>query len=99
MSRQLEQLSEERTKREHQAVLHAVYGGLDEAVRTSGGALVGFSARLASGDCLLTLRAIFEGQAMIAFVGGEDLSASLRKAVREIHTDVLSWREDKYAKK
>lgn len=97
MTRQLEQEVEERTKREHNAVLHAVYGGLDRAIQSTGGTLVGFSVKLSGGDCLITLRANIGEVPSIAFVGSEDFPAALRKIVREAHTGQLSWRPDRYA--
>lgn len=97
MSRQLEQQWEERTEREHQAVLQAVYGGMAGAVQSSGGELVGFSVKLNQGDCLITLRAVFDSGPCIAFVGSEDLPAAMRKVVRELYRDRLGWREDRYA--
>lgn len=98
MSRQLEQQMEDRTSREQDAVLQAVYGGLSEAVHRAGGDLTGFSVKLSGGDCLITLKAVFENNPSIAFVGSEDLPGALRKAVRELHRDQLGWREDRYAK-
>lgn len=97
MTRQLEQDAEDRVERENRAILQAVHGGLDEAVHTQGGILLGFSVRLSGGDCLLTLRAEFDGEAMVAFVGSESLAVGLRKSVKQAHTRELNWQEDRYA--
>jgi len=97
MSRQLEQDDEERVKRENKAILQAVHGGLDDAIRSQGGDLLGFSVKLNSGDCLITLRALFAEDSRISFVGSETLASCLRKVVREAHTGQLSWRPDRYA--
>jgi hypothetical protein len=98
MTRQLEQELEDRGKRERDAVVQAVYGGLVDAISSTGRELQGFSAKLSGGDCLITLRAIGDEGAVVGFVGSEDLAACLRKVVREAHRGELRWRDDAYAK-
>jgi hypothetical protein len=98
MSRQLEAKEEERRRRERDATLYAVYGGLEDAVGRAGGVLRGFSVKLAEGDCLLTLRVEMPGGVFVAFVGHEDLSAALRKAVDQANRDELRLKEDRYGR-
>ena len=98
MSRQLEQKDEMAKARQRVAVIQAVYGGLDRAVRAQDGVLAGFSAKLNGGDCLLTIRAVFSEGSCVCFVGAEDLPGALCKAVKELYTEELGWRQDKYAK-
>lgn len=98
MSRQLEQGWEDRSKRERDRVLAAVYGGVYDSVGYAGGELCGFSVKMSSYDCLMTLRAAFPGGQMVAFVGGVDLPDVLQKAVREGRNDGLRWKPDKWAK-
>jgi hypothetical protein len=97
MTRQLEQDSEERTKREQLAVLQSVYGGLSASISADGKELLGFSVKLSGGDCLITIRAMDGATSVISFVGSEDLPAALRKVVREAHRGQLRWRGNKYA--
>lgn len=97
MSRQLEQLTEERSERKRQAVLHAVYGGIDSAISAKGLRLAGMSIKLTGGDCLLTLRAANGDGTIVGFIGAGDLPDALAKAVREVHTDQVKWRPSKYS--
>lgn len=99
MSRQLEQALEEKTKRQRLELIRALHGGLEGAVDASGGELLGFSAKLSNGDCLLTLRAEFHEGGMICFVGAADFPDAVRKAVRELLGGQVSWKKDRYASK
>lgn len=81
---------------ERQASLLAIYGGLEQGVSKAGGELTGFSMRLGELDCLLTLRAVFPGGAMIGFVGGEDVAHCMRKGATEAARDLVRWRPDKW---
>ena len=98
MTRQLEQEIEIRAARHRKAVIHAIYGGLDSAIEADGYELSGFSAKLAGGDCLLTLRASNAAGGWVAFVGASDLPDAFVKCVREARAGELRWREDRYAK-
>lgn len=99
MTRQLEQVREDRQKKSDMAVLLAIDGGLTADVGRSGAVLSGFSVRLDGGDCLLTLRAELAGRRQISFVGAETLTAALIKVCREARRDRLVWRADKYGGK
>lgn len=96
MSRQLEKKLEDRARREKDAAVFALYGGLEAAVGRSGGTLYGFSVKLQEGDCLMTLRAMFPAGRQVAFVGARDLVALFTKATREAGSDALRWREDNF---
>lgn len=96
MTRQLDSVHEERQRKANLALVVAIEFGLEDAVARSGGELLGFSAKLSGGDCLLVLRARFPGGSQVAFVGGGTLADALRKAVREGNGDRLTWRADKY---
>lgn len=97
MSRQLEQIQEERQRRADVALVSAVEFGLSGAIAHTGGVLLGFSAKLQESDCLLVLRARFPGGPQVCFVGADSLANALRKSVREGLADNLRWREDRYA--
>ena len=97
MTRQLDKELEARFDRERTEVYRACSGGLADAVAEAGGLLQGLSAKLSGADCLLTVRAEFGPGRMVAFIGGEDLAACLRKAMREARSDSLRWKEDQYS--
>ncbi len=68
------------------------------AVQAQGCRLKGFSVRLAPEDCLITVRADFEGKQMVAFVGATTLSNALLKVTRDAVSGKLKWRDDRFAK-
>lgn len=82
--------------RQSEALLLAVYGGLEAAVQRGGGELVGIGVRFGEEEVLLTLRGVFPGGKMVAFVGGENMPGAFVKATREAGRDQLRWREDKF---
>lgn len=96
MSRQLEAKLEQKRKRYQDDVLLSVQGGLEDAVNRAGGELTGVAIRTSDVECLATIKAKFPGGPMIAFVGGDDIGACLRKGMREGRTDSLRWRADKW---
>lgn len=98
MSRQLEAKSEERESRRAKLLVRAVRRDLDAGVQSDGCDLLGFSAKLSGGDCLLTLRAENGAGSVICFVGGEDLESAIIKAVQAAKSGELRWRPDKYAR-
>lgn len=96
MSRQLEAQHEEKQRRLESKTAQACNGALEEAVDRMGGELTGLSAKISYGDCLITLRAVFPGGKMVAFLGGDTLGSCLRKAVDQGRSDDLRWKEDKW---
>lgn len=96
MSRQLEQIQEQRVAKMHLELIKAVEYDLVGSVAHNGGVLGGFSVRLAEFEVLVTLRAKFPAGAMISFVGGESLMMALLKCVREAKHDKLVWRTDRF---
>ncbi len=97
MSRQLEAKQEERQQQVNIEVLAAVEFELVGTVAFLGGMLLGLSIKIGAVDCLMTLRADFEGRRMVCFVGAPDIGSCLRKAVTEGHINNLKWKEDSYA--
>lgn len=97
MTRQTDVVSEERTSREHLALVKAIEFDLVGAVAHSGGVLTGFSVKLGEWETLVTLRAIVAGRPQIAFVGADTLMYCILKSVREAKADKLQWRADKYS--
>jgi len=96
MSRQLEQLQEERTRKRHSALLIAVEYGLQGAVEHSGGEYLGFAYRHRGGEALLIIKAVFPAGRQVAFVGAEDLGGALVKATKLGQQDRLRWKADKW---
>ena len=96
MSRQLEQVAEDRSARRRQEIVIAVEYGLAAAVERSGGILTGFTFKDRGSDCIMVVKAILAGRAQVAFVGSDDLGGCLVKAVRLGNSDKLNWRADQY---
>lgn len=86
----------ERMKREREASLLALYGGLEDGVDRAGGVLVGMAVKFDGAGCLLTLKASFPGGLMVGFIGGDDLAHVLRKGAAEAVRDQVKWRKDKW---
>lgn len=96
MSRQLELVQEERTKKTHKALVRAVEFELQSAVALTGGVLTGFSVKIDEWQTLITLKAIVDDVPSVSFVGADSLTGCFLKAVREARSDKLAWREDKW---
>lgn len=98
MSRQLDQVQEDRIVRRNKQVIKAVEFELVGSIQAAGSELTGFSVRYAYGEVLMTLRSEVGDDHMVCFVVSDCLSNCLVKAVRDAHADRLQWRADKYAK-
>lgn len=96
MSRQLEMLAEERTTKRHKALVKAVEFEMVGSLAAAGATMTGFSVRLDEYECLLTVRAVIDEKASVAFIGAEDLVGAILKLVKAAQRDKLVWREDKY---
>ena len=97
MTRQVDLIREERQEKKDRAVVRAIEYELEGSIGHAGGTLHGFSVSYRGTDTLLVLRATVAGRRQVAFVGSEDLSACLGKAVREAMADRLNWRVDRFA--
>lgn len=98
MSRQLDQIQEQRTARRHLEIVKAVEYALQGAVERSGGEYHGFAYKHHEGDGLLIIKALFPSGQQVAFCGASDLGSCLTKATRLGNQDNLPWRADKYAR-
>ena len=96
MSRQLEAQQELKQQRVNLEIIAAVEFELVGSIAFMGGQLLGFSVKISEVDCLLTLRADFEGRRMVCFVGAPDIGGCLRKSVVEGHNNTLKWKEDRF---
>lgn len=79
-------------------LLSLLEGGLDAAIQADGQELLGFSCKIDSGDCLLTLRVDCAKGRFVAFVGADCVPSAVQKAHRLIAGGDLVWRADKYAR-
>jgi hypothetical protein len=91
-----EKYAESLIDRQREALLIAVYGGLEDAVSRNGGELLGLGIKFGDGELLMTLRAVFPAGRVVAFVGSENMPSAFVKATREAGRDQLRWREDKF---
>lgn len=96
MSRQLEQVNEDRNRRRYNKIVECVEFDLHRAITHAGGQLTGFAYKARPSDTLLIIKADFPAGSLVAFVGADDLGTALIKAVREGYGDKLRWREDSY---
>ena len=96
MSRQLEQVLEDRNAGRRKEIIIAVEYGLVQAVERSGAILTGFTFKDRGSDCILVLKAVLAGRSQVAFVGSDDLGGCLVKAVRLGNSDKLNWQADQY---
>ena len=99
MTKQVERYQESQSSKLRQAVIEAVFGGLDAAVARAGGELTGFNVKIDSYETLLVIKADFPGGPMVAFCGAGGLAEALAKATKEANGDRLRWRVDKFRTK
>lgn len=95
MSR-LQELQAAKAKRQAEAVLLSIYGGLENAVEHSGGILTGINIKFSGFEGLMTLKAEFPGGNMVSFCGASDLPGLFVKATTQAGSDGLKWREDEF---
>jgi len=96
MSRQLEQIQEQRTAKRHLELVKTIEYGLLGAVSHSGGILSGFTIKINDGECLLVLKADFGHLHRVAFVSGEDVGTVLIRGMNLARRDALNWKADAY---
>lgn len=78
------------------AIIYLITGGFEHLVRAQGGSFQGFSMRGTEADCLLVVRAEFEGVYMVAFVPGRNGANCLAKCQKLLRAVKLVWRPDRY---
>lgn len=96
MSRQLEQVQEERETRRRNALVKALEYGLEGSLAAQGIRLRGFAVKWDAYDCLLTLKGEFDGASQVAFVGGGSVIDCILKCVTASQNHRLRWKEDVY---
>ena len=98
MSRQLEQVAEEKSKNRAIRLARVLDLGLSDAVERAGGELLGLSIRYGDFDVLMTIKAVFPAGQMVAFVGAGSMGDCFLKGAREAGNDSLRWKPDRWAK-
>jgi hypothetical protein len=55
------------------------------------------SLRGIDGDCLIVVRADFEGKKMVTFVSGATMAGALVRLEKQLRLNQARWQVDKYA--
>lgn len=98
MSRQLDKAAEEREESRRVALIKAIEFGLSDAIVNQGAELRGIAIRYGEFDCLMTVKADFNGVRHVAFVGSDSMMNCFIKADAAAAGNRLSWSKDKYQK-
>ena len=77
-------------------IVYLITGGFEHLVSAQGGSFQGFSMRGTDDNCLLVVRAEFEGVHMVAFIPGRNGATCLAKCQRQLRSVKLVWRPDRY---
>lgn len=96
MSRQLEQVQEDRETKRREALVRALEYELPGVLEIQGIQLRGFAVKWDAYDCLMTIKAEFAGERQVAFVGGGSVIDCILKAVQAAKYDRLRWKADIY---
>lgn len=96
MSRQLDQLKEERETRRRDALVKALEFELPGTLELNGITLVGFAIKYDAFECLMTVKADIGGERSVSFVGASSPINCILKAVQMAKSDRLRWRKDRY---
>ena len=99
MSRQLEQVQEERQTKRRDAIVRALEFELAGSLETQGITLIGFAIKFDAYECLMTIKADVGGVRSVAFVGAGSPIDSILKAVSASYANRLRWKEDIYTNK
>lgn len=97
MTRQFDVEVEERESRRQLALLKALEFELVGAIEVMGGTMRGFAIKYNEWESLLTYKAVFEGRAMVAFVGADTPMNCIVKAAAMAKNNSLRWKDDIYA--
>lgn len=96
MSRQLDQVREERERKRELALIRALEYELPDILDGQGIILRGFSVIWQEPNCLLTLRAVIGGKKMVSHMGGISVIDSILNAVSAAKSERLRWKADKW---
>lgn len=98
MSRQVDMKGEERENARRIALIKAIEFGLSDAIVNQGAELRGIAIRYGEFDCLMTVKADFNGVRHVSFVGSDTMMNCFIKADAAAAGNRLSWSKDKYHK-
>lgn len=96
MTRQLEQVQEDRETRRRDAVIRALEYELPGSLESQGITLIGFAVKWDAYECLMTLKADIGGVRKVAFVGAGSPIDCILKAVQGAKATRLRWKKDIY---
>lgn len=96
MSRLADIKAEEKEAARQEEVIRVLEFSLAGAIEFNGGELRGFSMRYFPFDCMLTLKASFEGKWFVAFISGESMINCILGAQRQAAHGTILWIADKY---
>lgn len=96
MSRQLDQVREERETRRRDALVRALEFELAGALESQGITLIGFAVKFDAYECLLTIKADIGGVRKVAFVGAGSPIDCILKGVQGAKATRLRWKKDVY---
>lgn len=96
MTRQLDAKREIRELKRRDRLVKGLEFSLAGAIQFQGGVLRGLSIRYGDFDCLLTLKADFEGAWKVSNVSSDTMMNVLLKTISDAEKGRLSWRADKY---
>lgn len=96
MSRQVEQVQEERETKRRDALVKALEYSLPGHLETQGITLLGFAVKYDAYECLMTIKADVGGTRKVAFVGAGSVVDCILKAEQAAAANRLRWKVDIY---
>ena len=96
MSRQLEQVREERETKRRDALIRCLEYELPAALELQGTTLTGFAVKYDAYECLMVIKAIAGGERQVCFIGGSSVVDCILKSVQAARADRLRWKKDIY---
>lgn len=96
MSRQLEADGEDRQARKNNILAKALDTGLADALESQGIELVGIAFKYDFYSCLMTIKARFNNDFKVCFIGSDSIKNCILKAYSDANNAKLHWKADKY---
>ena len=98
MSSEEERKAEAKKSRRLAAIGRAADSGLESTLSREGIDFVGLSYKNRLYDHLIVVKAVKDGEAVVAFIGASSFGDALLKAQREASRDKLVWKADRYSR-
>ena len=96
MSRQLEAAQEARVDKRNNQLVRALEYELSGVLEIQRMTLLGFSLKIESYECLMTLRVVSGDSYMVGFVGSDTAANCIVKAVSAVRNGKVPFQADKY---